>query len=261
MRNLPTVIVLVLGSLIATSASGASWRSRPPEPEKTEAAPAATTPAATTTVSRDTLLELLDQLESLQNEVRQLRNLVEVQGNELKQLQTRTDDIGQDLDRRLRRVERGGTAAEAPAKDGAPAAAVAPTVTAPPSGNEQQDYEAAFQLMKRGDYTAASQAFRSFIIKYPGSSLSDNAQYWIAESNYFTRNFQLALKEFLLVMEKYPESGKVPDAMLKAGYTYYELGDWANARKYLGDIIARYPNTRLARSAQSRLDLMKKEGH
>lgn len=258
MRRQLTVVYLILGSLIATGASSASWRSRSPEQEKTEAAAAA---AGTTTVSRDMLLDLLDQLEALQNEVRQLRNLVDMQANELKQLQTRTDDVGQDLDRRLRRVERGGPSAGAPVKEGAPPAAIAPSITAPPSGNEQQDYEAAFQLMKRGDYAAASQAFRAFIIKYPTSTLADNAQYWVAESNYFTRNFQLALKEFLTVIEKYPESGKVPDAMLKAGYTCYELGDWAAARKYLGGIVTRYPNTRLARSAQSRLDQMKKEGH
>ncbi len=75
------------------------------------------------------------------------------------------------------------------------------------------------------------------------------------------RNFRLALGEFKKVEEQYPNSRKLPDAMLKIGYTHYELGEWAKARRYLQEVVNRYPNTRNANSANARLRVMKKEGH
>jgi tol-pal system protein YbgF len=239
-------------------AIAAQWRATPP---KDEAANASAPKAGSTSTETETLLELLDLLESLQTEVRQLRNQTEVQQNEIRQLRSRLQDLTQDLDRRVRILERHGV----PGGNREPTATSGTTTTpptpAPPAGDEQQVYDAAFQLMKQGDYAGASRAFRAFINRYPSSSLASNAQYWIAESNYFVRNFRLALKEFLKVENQYPDSRKLPDAMLKIGYTYYELGEWEKARQYLEEVIKRYPNTRDARSAQARLATMKKEGH
>ena len=65
---------------------------------------------------------------------------------------------------------------------------------------------------------------------------------------------------FLKVEAKYPDSRKLSDALLKIGYTYYELGEWKKARQYLQDVVKRYPNTRNARSANARLTIMQKEG-
>lgn len=247
---IPALALVLAG--VSINAPAAQWRASAPDKEATKSA----NPAA----SSETLLELLNQLEALQAEVRELRNQTEVQENEIKQLQSRVQDLTEDLDRRVRALERGGAAAAGSATQSA-ASPAAPPVAAPTSSQEQQEYEAAFQLMKQGDYTGASRAFRTFISRYPKSPLAANAQYWIAESNYFVRNFNLALKEFLKVEELYPSSRKLSDALLKIGYTYYELGEWAKARQYLQKVIERYPNTRNARSASSRLAIMKKEGH
>jgi tol-pal system protein YbgF len=247
---LPVLMLVLTGASI--DAPAAQWRASVPDKQNKNSANA--------TASSETLLELLNQLEALQAEVRELRNQTEVQENEIRQLQSRVQDLTQDLDRRVRTLERGGGAASGTNKPSA-ASPVAPAAAAPTSSQEQQEYEAAFQLMKQGDYTGASRAFRTFIGRYPGSPLAANAQYWIAESNYFVRNFNLALKEFRKVEELYPGSRKLSDALLKIGYTYYELGQWEKSRQYLQKVIDRYPNTRNARSASSRLAIMKKEGH
>ena len=55
-------------------------------------------------------------------------------------------------------------------------------------------------------------------------------------------------------------AAKAPDAMLKVGYCYYELADWAKARETLNQVLTRFPNTPVARSAEQRLAKMKKEG-
>jgi len=45
--------------------------------------------------------------------------------------------------------------------------------------------------------------------------------------------------------------------LLKIGYSQYELGQLDKARVTLSQVIARYPNTGVAKSAQLRLSKMK----
>jgi tol-pal system protein YbgF len=208
---------------------------------------------------RDNMLDLMQQLESLQRDVRDLRNTVELQGHELEQMKSRQGTLYDDLDRRLRETERRGGSAAAVAVPGAAPTpdAAAPRTTTP---QQQQDYDAAFGLMKQGLYEKAIKAFRDFVARYPDSGLADNAQYWIAEGNYVLRNYKLALEEFTKVL-KDPQSTKAPDALLKVGYVQYELGAYDKARKALTDVQERYPGTTVARLAATRLEKMKKEGH
>ena len=124
---------------------------------------------------------------------------------------------------------------------------------------EQQEYDAAFALLKQGQYERAGKRFRDFIRAHPKSPLVDNAQYWVGESAYVVRNFKQALSEFSKVLQSHPDSPKAPDAMLKVGYCYYELADWAKARETLNQVLTRFPNTPVARSAEQRLAKMNKE--
>ena len=235
------------------------------------------------TMSRQSAMELLEQLEALQTEVRQLRNTVELQTNELERIKAAQRDLLVDIDQRLTALERGagqvatapapsassapppGSSASAPATTpGAsppPVAAVAPPVRTPATAQERREYDAAFSLLKQGLYTRASDAFRAFTQKYPNSTLAGNSQYWTAEANYVVRNFGVALDEFNRVVTNYPESAKVPDALLKVGYSYYELKNFDKACQTLNDVVTRYPNTTVARLAEIRLAKMKEEGH
>ncbi len=209
---------------------------------------------------RQNLLDIVQQLDAVQTEVRQLRNSVEVQGHELEQLKTRQRALYDDLDQRLRESEKQRTAAPAAAA-AVPAATAADVpvskrVTTPA---QQQEYDAAFHLMKVGQYDKAVKAFRAFLAKHPDSGLADNAQYWIAEGNYVLRNYKLALEEFTKVLD-YPQSTKAADAQLKIGYVHYELGAYDKARKALTEAQQRYPGTSVAKLAAVRLEKMTKEG-
>ena len=208
---------------------------------------------------RKTVLGLLQQIDQLQSQVRQLRDSVEVQGHDLQVLESRQRDLISDLDRRVTALE-AHAAAPAGAAGGAAqgATASAPAATTPA---QQKDYDAAFDLMKQGYYERAIKAFRAFIVKYPDAALADNAQYWIAEGNYVMRNYKLALEEFQKVLAKYPNSTKAPDAALKVGYVQYELGAFGKARKSLNAVIAQYPNSTVSQLAATRLAKMQKEGH
>ena len=68
-------------------------------------------------------------------------------------------------------------------------------------------------------------------MSYPDSPLADNAQYWLGEAYYVNKSFPEALAAFQRVVDKYPQSRKLPDAMLKIGYCDYELKQWQAARR------------------------------
>ena len=140
------------------------------------------------------------------------------------------------------------------------AAAAPPAVTLNPA-DERRDYDGALEILKEGRYNEASTAFQQFLSKYPGSSYADNAQYWLGEVFYVTREFQSALGEFEKVVTAYPDSSKVADAKLKMGYIRYELKDWGKARELLNQVVQSYPGSTSARLAQERLERMASEGH
>ncbi len=122
---------------------------------------------------------------------------------------------------------------------------------------EKQAYEGAFADLKDGHYADSARKFATFVGRYPNSQYSDNAQYWLGESYYVTRNYRIALESFQTLINHYPNSPKVADAMLKIGYTYYELKKWDEARSTLTQVTESYPGTTVARLAQSRLKALR----
>ena len=98
------------------------------------------------------------------------------------------------------------------------------------------------------------------MVAFPTSALSDNAQYWLAETHYVTQAYKQALPEFEAVLNRYPDSRKIPDALLKIGYCNYELKRLDAARNALAAVVQKYPETTAARLASQRLDRIKSEG-
>ncbi len=208
--------------------------------------------------TREVMADLLQQIDSLQTEVRNLRGKIEVQDNEIERLKARQRELFSDIDKRVSDLEHRG-AAPAAASEAAPVAAT--VAASAPTAQEQQDYDAAFNLLKQGSYDRASKAFKDFIAKYPQSSLRGNAQYWLGQTYYVTRNFRQAREEFGKIGKDNVDADKAADALLKIGYSSYELHDWAKARDALGQVSARYPGSTAAKAADQRLARMKKEGH
>ena len=56
---------------------------------------------------------------------------------------------------------------------------------------EKAAYDQAFQSLKDMSYADAAEQFQDFLTFYPGSQYADNAQYWLGESYYVTRNYEI----------------------------------------------------------------------
>ena len=214
-------------------------------------------------IDSDGLVNLLKQIEDLQKANQGLREQVD-------QLQFRLDQAGNaqkqqyvDVDQRLQALEKSLGERRAQAGDGRSVldgGELRPGQLPVPGGTDRDNYQAAFELLKQGRYKEASAALTQFMIAFPDSSLSDNAQYWLAETHYVSQAYDKALPAFTVVVDKYPKSRKIPDALLKIGYCNYELKRFDAARKSLQAVVASYPETTAARLAGQRLEKMSSEG-
>ena len=205
-------------------------------------------------LANQSLLDLSQRIEASQNEVRMLRGQVEELQHNASKGQDQQRDLYADLDRRLAAIEGGGTAGVA---NTAPANNSGLPV---PQGDDRANYQAAFDLLKDGKYPEAAAAFKQFLVTFPNSQLADNAQYWLGEAHYVTKQYPEALRAFRVVLEKFPDSRKIPDALLKIGYCNYELKNFPEARSALDQVVKQYADTTAARLASQRLAKMASEG-
>ena len=206
-------------------------------------------------VENEGLMNLFSQLESLQRDVQSLRNDVETMQHQLEQSNSRQKDLYLDVDQRLQRIEQATVSrTDLSVLEGG---SLNPGQLPVPGGTDRANYQAAFELLKQGRYDQAAIALQQFMVAFPSSELSDNAQYWLAETFYVSQEYKKALPAFQLVLERYPESRKVPDALLKIGYCNDELERNADAQKALTEVVDRFPETTAARLASQRLDQLK----
>jgi tol-pal system protein YbgF len=204
-------------------------------------------------LANQSLLDLSQRIEAAQAEVRTLRGQFDELQHSLGKAQDQQRELYGDVDRRLAALEGGATA-------GAAAPVGASSGLPVPQGDDRANYQATFDLLKDGKYAEAISGFRQFMISFPNSALGDNAQYWLGEAHYVTKQYPDALRDFRTVIEKYPDSRKMPDALLKIGYCNYELKNWAEARAALNQVVKQYADTTAARLASQRLEKMEAEG-
>ena len=118
---------------------------------------------------------------------------------------------------------------------------------------EQNEYDQAFELLKQSRYQDFILAAQQFVTTWPTSQLADDAWYWLAEAHYVNREFEHALNGFRTVVASYPDSQRVPEALLKTGYIQYDIGAYDEAAEIFRDILVRFPGHNVTISAQTRL--------
>lgn len=208
-------------------------------------------------LNTQSLLDLAQRNDALQNDLRGLRGQLEELQHTLDTVRDQQRDLYGDLDKRLQALESGAPAAAAtPAAAGASAAASASAA----NSGDREAYQAAFELMKTGKYNDAAAAFSQFLARYPQSSMLDNAQYWLGEAHYVLKDYPVAVRDFQTVLDRYPDSRKVPDALLKLGYAQYEMKSYSEARATLRRLTQQYPESSSAKLGQQRLAKMDSEG-
>jgi len=198
--------------------------------------------------------------EELRAELRALKGSIEVLRHDLEGFATGNQKIKEDLDSRLIEMDQKVSnlyAAPPPSPSAKAPVPMAGGKGAPRTAPGTDDITRYNQILRialdRKDYGTAIAQFRDFIRDYPNSALTDNAQYWVGEGYFAQGDFARAITEFQVVIDKYPQSEKACDAVLKQGYAFLELKDAKKAKLFLTEVTKRCPNTQNATKASERL--------
>ncbi|MDH3613037.1 MAG: tol-pal system protein YbgF [Gammaproteobacteria bacterium] len=208
-------------------------------------------------VDNQGLAQLTQQVDTLERRADQLQGNAEMLQHDAENTADRQRQLYADLDSRIQALERRLQGRGSSVLEGG---TLPPGQLPVPDGSDRDNYQVAFELLKEERYELAAASFKQFLVTFPDSGLADNAQYWLAESYYASDKFEQALRDFQVVIDDYPRSRKVPDALLKMGYCNYSLKQWDAARVTLTRVQAEYPETTAARLAGQYLKRMDSEG-
>ena len=108
----------------------------------------------------------------------------------------------------------------------------------------EEQYDAAFLEIKRGQYDAAYHIFDHVEKTTKEDDLREKAQFYKASvAMHYMNEEDLALLEFAEFIEEYPESPLAADAHFFLGETFYQKKhDYVKAIQHLVAFIDRYPN-------------------
>jgi len=194
-----------------------------------------------------------------------LRGRLEVLAHRIARLRSVTAAQDVALARSLARLRRdvsalasGAPQAAAPAAPASSSAAApaavsseAPASVAVPAAGA--NYARALRLLEHAHYHEAVRAFHAFIVSFPKNRLVPNAYYWEGAAKLQLQDFAGALRDTMVVVNRYPTAPKAPDAMLQAGYVEAALGRFGQARRLFAGVVKRYPGTTAARLAAAKL--------
>ena len=178
---------------------------------------------------------ILQQLNSLQREVSELRGITENHANQLEQILERQRDLYQEIERRLSEPQ--STGMDSARIDEADA-----FVTA--TSNSETGYDRAIRLvLEEKRYDQAIPEFQSFIANNPNSEYVGNAHYWLGQLFYVQQNYADAKRHFSTVVSNHAESTKRADCILKLGMIAALEENNTAARRFFEQVSQEYPNS------------------
>lgn len=209
-------------------------------------------------MENQSLVQLSQQVDALERRSYELQGNSEALQHEAGITAERQRQLYADLDSRMQELEASVKVSSSPSvlEGGTLRQGELPI----PGGSDRDNYQVALELLRGERYDQSAVSFKEFLVAFPDSPLAANAQYWLAESYYASNDFELALADFARVIDNYPQSTKVPDALLKMGYCNYSLQRWDDARTALSRVQSDYPTTTAARLADQYLKRMESEG-
>ena len=203
------------------------------------------------TLTMQELQKALQQQNSdSQTKVDQVSGQIQTLNDTLDELKARLAKVSKQLDdiqNQQQNLPQPAAPGAAPTGGASPSGAA---IQAPPAdvlyNNALRDYNAA-------RYDLALSQFQDYLKYYSNTDLAGNAQFYIADMEYRSGNFEAAAKDYDKVLEQFPGGNKAAAAQLKKGYSLLELGRKDAGIRELKALIQRYPRSIEATQARERL--------
>ena len=110
------------------------------------------------------------------------------------------------------------------------------------SKDPSEIYKYAYDMLVRENYTEAESSFKAFIGEHPDDPLASNAYYWLGETYYVQKNYQLAAVSFAKGFQRFPKGNKALDQLFKLALTFLSLGKNEDACATFSKLEAEFPD-------------------
>jgi len=110
-------------------------------------------------------------------------------------------------------------------------------------------YQKALAYGGLGNLNQKAQELNKFYIKYPKSTLADDALFELGTSYLIFEQNQMAINSFSSLVKNYPNSPFKRQALLKIGLTHYNMDQNADALQILKEVVQNYSGTKESKEA------------
>ena len=108
--------------------------------------------------------------------------------------------------------------------------------------NPSEIYSYAYDMLVRENFSEAEKSFKAFIGEHPKDPLASNAYYWLGETYYVQKKFQLAAISFARGFQNFPKGNKSIDQLFKLALTFMNLGKNEDACAAFSKLESEFPN-------------------
>ena len=207
--------------------------------------------------SDEALMMLMQQLQQYEQEIAALRGQYEELRFELENMKQAERERYLDLDSRLNALS-GSPAAAANVPSGDAATAPVAATAASPE-DERAAYMAARDLLYASKFEEARKAFEKYLADYPQGQFRDFSHFWLGEAwrSIDKPDRAKAMEQFRIVIERFPDSSRVPSAMYRLAVLEAESGKATEAKVTLNRVIQQFPTSSEAGYAKTMLEQLK----
>jgi tol-pal system protein YbgF len=207
--------------------------------------------------SDEALMMLMQQLQQYEQEIAALRGQYEELRFELENMKQAERERYLDLDSRLNALSSSPGAAANVQPEGAGAAPI--TASAANPEDERAAYMAARDMLYASKFEDARKAFEKYLTDYPQGQFRDFSHFWLGEAwrSIEKPDRAKAMEQFRIVIERFPDSSRVPSAMYRLAVLEAESGKSAEARVTLNRVIQQFPTSSEAGYARTMLEQLK----
>jgi tol-pal system protein YbgF len=102
-------------------------------------------------------------------------------------------------------------------------------------------YSQALDLLRNGEYPQAEVAFADLLEHYPSADIANDARFWYAFTLLARHNDQDAARNFIQYLHDAPNAARAPEAQVRLGMAFAEMGQTQQACTFYTNLPQRYP--------------------
>ena len=200
-----------------------------------------------TKVDNQKLIDMINQLDSLQNQINQINGSMDALRHNVKESQSTQEQLNQSFDSRLQALEGGNKTSNVTSTPNTkPVEASIPI-------NNNSELQRALVTLKAKDFPKSITQLKNIVATNPDKSTSANAEYYLgiayAANGQYKQSIAVASKFY----QENPNNKNAPDAMRTIFICQNQMGNKEAAKTMATKLQKMYPKSTAAKKVQSEL--------